>query len=124
MVMIIVAAGVGLAMGSLAAPRPLMAFLSAMSIYIVTLLVVFSVSQISQPKPNLILTEPRFFISDLSGAAAEQSAENCLLLTNVELLLSIERLSWAVGDTRRNYSWQVSHVSRRSKPSSRSLDDG
>lgn len=55
MVMIIVAAGVGLAIGALASPRPLVAFLSAMSIYIVTLLIVFSVSQISQSKPNLTL---------------------------------------------------------------------
>ncbi|KAF5637512.1 beta-1,4-n-acetylglucosaminyltransferase [Fusarium sp. NRRL 25303] len=42
MVMIIAAAGVGLAIGALASPRPLVAFLSAMAIYIVTLLIVFS----------------------------------------------------------------------------------
>jgi hypothetical protein len=55
MVMMIAAAGIGLAIGALASRQPLVAFLTTMSLYIVTLLIVFTVSQISQPIPNLTI---------------------------------------------------------------------
>uniref|UniRef100_A0A0D2Y450 Uncharacterized protein n=1 Tax=Fusarium oxysporum (strain Fo5176) TaxID=660025 RepID=A0A0D2Y450_FUSOF len=42
MVMVIAAAGVGLAIGALASRRPLVAFLTTMFLYIVTLLIVFT----------------------------------------------------------------------------------